>query len=121
MSRETYSVCCKLYVSDNHNTDNNPEFYQMWNKIQAEYADANIVGVLFDKVAYGSNRHRHDNVICVFIQYICFGGYKSEIEHRIIFGIDDLTLYDRLKARINMHIDDCIVHNNGTIKCIDVL
>lgn len=102
------SACAVLlvyYVPLNFNGDNNPDFYQMLNKIKAKTNDC----INIDRVTYDSMRHLHNYYAEIYNNYDFTRSYfynindpevafdlKQNIEHQI----DSLNINMMLNSRI---------------------
>lgn len=117
-----FNICCKLIVPDDYNLENNPEFYKLWNEINAEFGGKCINSVKIEIIRKDSdiNHHTLQNIMVIYSIYAININY-AEISTKEYNRIEDLRALS-IKC-IDIDTDD-IIPNIDSIRqhinqCID--
>lgn len=103
-----YSVVCGVFVPTEHNSDNNPEFYQIWDEIGQTYAKCHdLVAVKCKRVLFTKGMHSLNNSIWISI-YNRFGKVIRYSPYDVLLLGDyenTVDLMDDVKQSIERHVD----------------
>lgn len=117
---DDFTIICRLVVVEEHNAENNPEFYKIWDEIKTEFDEKciNSVKIRIIKETFDEKYHAYDNILFMYVDvsnvhigntevYNCLIDLNHNMfEINDIYTINDVKILNNIRQHIYQKVDD---------------